>query len=327
MINRFSKYRNQLMGLMILWIMFFHVNMTVPSGLLTTVKAIGYGGVDGFLFLAGMGAYCSLRKNPSPLAYYRRRLGRLLPTYYPILALWLLFTIWTEQPQNVIGVIFGNITGQAFWNLADIRFNWYIQSIWLFYGLAPLLVRLTDLPDRRYIRGIFLFFLLMNTAYFGRFTLIAISRLPIFIFGIYAGKLLCEGRSLPKGSELLSWGCAVLGFLLLFFVRRNYPDTLWKYGMHWHPFLLIIPGLFALLCHMFSFFSRNRYLNVLNSLLGRLGQCSFELYLVHVFFFEGLHRNSPKFLAAAIVIAFLYRFLIEKARTAYARLPRQQAES
>ena len=175
MISCISKFRNQLMGIMILWVMIFHVQGIIFPGILQSVKIIGYGGVDGFLFLSGMGLFYSLFKNHDIINFYKRRLKRLIPSYYPILFLWLGIIIYETRPENIIGVIVGSITGQAFWHNAPVRFNWYIQAIWLFYCLTPFFAFLVNLKQKRYLLGTMIVLVFMNTVFFDSFTLIAVS--------------------------------------------------------------------------------------------------------------------------------------------------------
>ena len=41
-----SRYRNELKGFAILWVVFFHASLGLDTGVLYQLKRIGYGGVD-----------------------------------------------------------------------------------------------------------------------------------------------------------------------------------------------------------------------------------------------------------------------------------------
>ena len=81
-IETVSKYRNQIMGLAILWIILFHTGMSLPFPL-SQLKQQGFGGTDIFIFLSGFGLYYSLKKDNNPIEFYKRRLTRVLPAYIP----------------------------------------------------------------------------------------------------------------------------------------------------------------------------------------------------------------------------------------------------
>lgn len=56
-----SRYRGELMGLAMLWVMLFHAyKLRFGVLLLDGFKALGFAGVDIFLLLSGMGLYVSL---------------------------------------------------------------------------------------------------------------------------------------------------------------------------------------------------------------------------------------------------------------------------
>ena len=55
-----SKYRTELMGIATLWVMLFHYgNINIP--IIDNLRIIGYGGVDIFLFLSGIGLSFSIK--------------------------------------------------------------------------------------------------------------------------------------------------------------------------------------------------------------------------------------------------------------------------
>ena len=57
-----SKHRSAIMGFAILWIMLFHLHVSVDFTPFMIIKRLGYGGVDIFLFLSGFGLYYSCSK-------------------------------------------------------------------------------------------------------------------------------------------------------------------------------------------------------------------------------------------------------------------------
>ena len=62
-LNLICKWRAELMGAAILWVVLFHAGFQFRGVFFDTVQAIGYGGVDIFFLLSGIGLYYSLKKS------------------------------------------------------------------------------------------------------------------------------------------------------------------------------------------------------------------------------------------------------------------------
>ena len=76
-----SRYRGELMGLAMLYVMLFHAyELNVAFLPFKLFRSMGFAGVDLFLVLSGMGICCSLtrREQESYGRYLGRRLRRLL---------------------------------------------------------------------------------------------------------------------------------------------------------------------------------------------------------------------------------------------------------
>ena len=56
-----SKYRTSLMGLSMIWVMLFH--LPISLSFFNPIKSIGYLGVDIFLFLSSYGLYYGFKKD------------------------------------------------------------------------------------------------------------------------------------------------------------------------------------------------------------------------------------------------------------------------
>ena len=81
-----SKYRSAIMGFAALWILFFHVCGTVITAehpiaawIEARIKRFGYGGVDIFFLLSGMGLTYAISKSKLYVFYYRRFKRIILP--------------------------------------------------------------------------------------------------------------------------------------------------------------------------------------------------------------------------------------------------------
>lgn len=79
-----ARHRSPLMGLAIIWIFIFHSG-PIGSDAYDSFQEFGFGGVDIFIFLSAFGLCFSLEKDSSVLAFYYRRLKRIVPTWVTVL--------------------------------------------------------------------------------------------------------------------------------------------------------------------------------------------------------------------------------------------------
>ena len=136
-----SKYRGVIMGIMILWVIIFHSSFTFNSGVpfidktLNFIKDIGYGGVDVFFLLGGMGIYNSLEKNDLG-TFYKNRLIKILPTWFIYLFVLMMVSSYVYFSPYTGGEVFGFVTFTGFWMNFAGQGNWYIHATMLFYFIA-----------------------------------------------------------------------------------------------------------------------------------------------------------------------------------------------
>ena len=132
-----SKYRSELMGAAMLWVMLFHAaDLTFPIPGLDLFRAAGFGGVDIFILLSAMGLSLSLSRLEQEYgAFLARRARRILPAYFVVMVPYTLFLILRGQAP--LSALVWNSTLLAYWVHAPGAFNWYVSGILLFYVLAP----------------------------------------------------------------------------------------------------------------------------------------------------------------------------------------------
>jgi peptidoglycan/LPS O-acetylase OafA/YrhL len=85
-----STYRVELMGLAMIWIMAHHTLIYFPQFIMLPVSfiiAIGYGGVDIFFLLSGLGLSFSLSNNKNLLVFFKKRVVRIVPIYWLFLGI------------------------------------------------------------------------------------------------------------------------------------------------------------------------------------------------------------------------------------------------
>lgn len=134
-----SRFRGELMGAAILFIILFHVPLSRGDAFFG-LRRCGNVGVDMFLFLSGMGLWFAWVKNPSVRHFYLRRMLRLLPVWLVVAVGYYLPRFdwqWSHVPDFVGDVI----VNWGFWHHGELAF-WYIPAIMMLYLWAPLYLRL-----------------------------------------------------------------------------------------------------------------------------------------------------------------------------------------
>jgi len=274
-----NAHRTEIKGFAILWVVFFHAQFGL-DGLIYDVQKIGYGGVDLFFFLSGYGLYHSLSRPEGLKGYWKRRVLRILPSYWPFCILWLAVMIPLNRMGlgQALGTVLGNVLMLGYFFDAPLMINWYVSALAASLLLAPVLY-LWLREGRTYWLRVLLALaaaFALGFLFVGSLKYMPVSRLPVFILGmVFArpwGKK-ADGPVLPVVMALLA--CGALAVLMLCFDRR--PDALLTYAMYWHPFVLIAPALcvgIAWLC--------DRCPSHLLTPLRCLGDASFEVFLFNV---------------------------------------------
>ena len=132
-----SKYRTELMGIAILWVMLFHsFDLDMGHPILEWVRAAGFGGVDIFILLSSMGLAMSLsRREQSYSQFMARRAGRVLPAYYLVMVPYTVFLILTRgAPWSAL---IWNASLLYYWMRNAGAFNWYVAGSMSFYAVTP----------------------------------------------------------------------------------------------------------------------------------------------------------------------------------------------
>jgi len=283
------KYRSHLMGVAIIWVILFHIQIAVPAAWLVFLGKFGYGGVDIFFFLSGIGVFYSLKKN-SIEEFYEHRLKRIYPSYIPIIVLTFIFYnvahyqgISLGQIINWLKQLSGNFLMVGWVNGIPGQFNWYVQAILWYYLLAPFFMYCLGKVEKSKVKLALLFLLVMflQFPFLGDNTIMMTSRLFIYIFGMYCA---CsyENGTLRSEKPIVTYGLMVMGIVVLVIVCEKFPDWLITYGMYWFPFFVIIPGLCNLLIRLFEWCEGTQIMKGIE----KIGKASFEIYLIHILVFD-----------------------------------------
>lgn len=308
------SYRSVWMGIAIIWIMLFHSQISLPNPL-NWLLLIGYGGVDIFLFASGIGNYYSYLKDKAPLKFFKRRLFRLAPAYIPIILIWCLYFVLYKEMS--IWAVIGNLFGVQFLSTSGIAFNWFITGLLICYLLTPYLAEF--IHNHKLFENFLLVIVLIifSLSFMNDENLVLVmTRLPIYTLGMIFAKH--EDTIIRKKAVYLVCGFFI-GNILLFLSYKFLYKYLWNYGLHWFPFILIVPGACWIMSELSALCDRC-FLSVFVRFVKFLGTFTFEIYLVYFFalyLFGGyadktIHPDLFKagILIASIVVAFLYRSII-----------------
>lgn len=273
------RYRQVWLGFALIWIIMFHWPLNLPP--LPFLRRYGYGGVDICIFASGIGCFYSLCSESNILAFLKRRLKRLIPTYLIFIIAWLIYQILADNFSFQMAL--GNILAVQNFTGLDSDFNWYISAILLFYILAPYFKAIVDQASPAQ-KALFLLFLLVFSIPFWRAHtyIITVTRLPLFFIGMLFADL-CKKDVRISNKHIAGMIVAfIFGAISLVTVHSLAPQYLWSHGLYWYPFILITPPLCIAISRIAMVLEKAKVTKPLISFLSLCGNYSFELYLVHI---------------------------------------------
>lgn len=203
-----SRYRGELMGLAMIFVMLFHVWLPKSNPMYGLVRC-GNVGVDIFLFLSGIGLWYSWTKNPSLKHFFKRRYARVYPAWL-VMACLFYIPNYINCPDggyspDIPNLIANILVGWSFWRIDDLTF-WFVPSIMLLYTFAPAYMNLIQRhPSYRWLPAQAMVLAVMVQYYppvhgaVGHLE-IFFSRIPIFLLGINCGTLVKEKRTVEGTS-------------------------------------------------------------------------------------------------------------------------------
>lgn len=280
----FSQYRSELMGVAILWVMFFHAwDLNMGHPLLEFIRAAGFGGVDIFILLSAMGLVMSLsKKEQDYTAFMARRARRILPAYYTVMVPYTLFLILT---QDVFwSALIWNATLLYYWMRSAGAFNWYVAGAMTFYAVTPFCFRKWRAAKNRealtaagVIAGLLVCQLLMQEGYW--YVTDVFYRIPVFFLGLLLGFYVTEDKTLTA-RHLLFWTGSLAAGVLYLLAQRVEQDAV--HLPLCHLFLFTTVPMCLVLCACFD----RLPIGWLGQFFRLLGENSLEIYLFNVSFFS-----------------------------------------
>lgn len=284
-----SRYRSELMGIAMLWVMLFHAyEFHFGVRALDAVKQLGFGGVDVFILLSGLGLYGSIvrRKEAFP-QYFLRRCQRILPAYWLVVGL---YSLWLRA-QGRISLTVGlwSLSTLHYWFQIPGSFNWYVPALLLLYALAPFWVRLLERTRHKglltllvfpFAYGVYRLSIPLGLNYTSDF----LDRMPTFAMGLLAGAYLLEDRPLTR-RHAAAWGAGAVCGLTVAWLRLHgklYISTCYMIAACVMPLCLLLAYALGLRKGEWKF-------------LRFLGSRSLEIYLINVVITREFQTLAPLF--------------------------------
>lgn len=320
-----SRYRGELMGAAILFVILFHVGLPREDAFFG-LKRMGNIGVDFFLFLSGMGLWFSWTKKPSLRHYYLRRFLRIYPTWLLIACLYYIPDYLNlelighrGQSTNILDLIGDISINWDFWLHDELTF-WYIPAIMLFYIVSPFYMNLIIkhptyrwLPILMIMWCVIVEYVVPIHEAVGHLEIFW-SRVPIFFLGINIAAAVKRKETI--GVSFI-W---IIGVIFLITLASCIFLEQVKHGQFplFIERMLYIPlTITAILLLSYLFSNTSKHINKVLKLFGTL---SLEIYLIHAHFvLDYLERNNWSYWATffattaiTLVLAWLLHTAIEQ---------------
>lgn len=282
----FSKYKTELYGFAILWIMLFHgiilKNTILPSKLRFLTKFLEHGncGVEIFLFLSGICLFFSMKKDSDSLAFIRKRLVRV---FFPLLIIDGCYWAYTCIIQkHSISIFLQKVTLIDFW-ISGNQQVWFIAIIVPLYLIYPFIYhKILCAFERKkkwliitmlcvFVYGI-AFYLYCNHFNYYKMIEIAFTRIPVFLLGCCCGNLVYENKPISKFVIVISFIGLLMGFA--FFYTGKLPLV----RLARTPYLVIGPCLALWICILIDKINCTS----INQIMALFGEVSLELYIIHI---------------------------------------------
>ena len=288
-----SKHRNAIYGFCIVWVVLFHADainevefLYSEPGFSWLAEFIGRGNVavDAFLFLSGVSLFFAFAKKPTLKQFYLKRLKRLVPSVWIIFGVYWLIR-YAILKVDILGFL-SRMTTLRFWVTGDESI-WFVSLIIVLYLLYPLFHRAIFCSKRwTFLRflgvlvvayAVVIALRLLVPEWYDN-TEIALTRIPVFIMGCYAGKLVYEKKRVSVAWMVVALVCVAAFFIV--FDQRLITLKIAKrffYAVGGVSIAVVLAGFFEL-CERAT---KNPNLG-LTRFFTWVGGFSLELYLSHI---------------------------------------------
>ena len=310
-LENLSKYRAPLMGLAIICTMLCHNTVVVPENLADItrmLKSTLQCGVDMFMLLSGLGLSYSFYKNPNKSTFWKKRYGKILPTY--VVAIFVYGFVYVAYLRRAT-------LWQYLWAYSLISFFavaslcvWFIAAILLLYALFPLLYS----TMQRHYRDFLFMVIIIAVSCMGLSFIdchktikiineIFISRIPAFLVGMAIAKEILDHRnpSVPLSSVWLVW---LLSSTLIVWVFFLSPKNYWTVTR-----LLFLPFSLSGMLILTTLIAQYNENCLLYRAVTAAGGITLELYLIHERALSTINEFLYMFDASPILLSIIANIL------------------
>lgn len=298
-LSNISRYRGELMGAAMLFIILFHVSLP-RWDTFYGLRRMGNVGVDIFLFLSGIGLWFSWMKTPVYRHFYVRRFLRIYPAWFIVACLYYIprfhggsIGAWVDLAGEIL-------VNWDFWLHDELTF-WYIPAIMVLYVFAPFYMQLIRKhPVYRWSPVIMIMWCILVQyippihALVGHLEIFW-SRVPIFFIGINMGEMVRQKKTMDGASVWM---------ILLMFVMSLASSIFLEQNLH-GQFPLYIERMLYIPLTITSILLLNCIYRCLPSWVNKsfsfIGTLSLECYLLHAHFVLAYLPGSWNYWSTALV--------------------------
>ncbi|MBR5289317.1 MAG: acyltransferase [Clostridia bacterium] len=286
-----SCYRSAIMGAAALMILLYHcwIKQNLQLWILPLVEArlvaLGFIGVEMFLFLSGMGLTSAIDKYDSIWTFYAKRIRRMAPAY--------LFAVllYTWRRGHGIKEYLMLATGYVHVTESITALLWYVPAAMILYAVFPLYHRFLTRAKHETVFtlnciGVWMLLTLAFQDAVRSDLWVFLNRVPVFLLGVLAGRLRRTRQVTFSGAH---WFGVVIAFVLGFEMTRMaaigkitlFPEAVYSLEAAMMGIALVL--LLALLCWLMEACAglAGRALRLCVAALSQIGRFSLELYCIH----------------------------------------------
>ena len=280
-----SEERGVLIGIATVAVMLFHsyslhfeeiFSSAFLCDLFNYIQDLGNIGVDIFLFISAFGLYYSFSKNPDVKSFYIKRVLRIVPSAVIIAAVYYLYV-------GTSGIVdfFKKVMLLSFYE-SNNRDFWFLSFILIMYIAFPLLYNIVEKYKGLGVAVavgstvlVNMLLMICMPELYGRLE-IALTRIPIFLVGIYFGRMARRDEKISVWWLFGAFIAFIASNLMLYNCQfANYCIVRYLYGLWTVSFVIVV-------CFVNNTAKKRYGINgAFAKFFSWIGMYSLEIYLIY----------------------------------------------